>query len=133
MVTVFNARMAQFIETHRGGKIIEVMKKEQASSEIKLQQLEMGGQAPPHKKRCMDFWEVQGWGSSLSDYLHAIEYQAGSCVATFHFETVTQRHTVNCLIQLLFQVNANCAAEVIMTFISRAPPPRNEITSKLIM
>ena len=44
MVTVFNARMAQFIETHRGGKIIEVMKTKQASSEIKLQQLEMRGE-----------------------------------------------------------------------------------------
>jgi len=39
---------------------MEAMKKEQASSEIKLQQLEMGGRAPPCKKRCMDFWEVQG-------------------------------------------------------------------------
>jgi len=70
MVTVFNARMAQFIETHKGGKIIEVIKKEQASSEIKLQQLEMGGRAPSHKMRCLEkdkrapppFWEIQGWG-----------------------------------------------------------------------
>jgi len=35
-------------------EVIEVMKKEQASSEIKLQQLEMGGRAPPHIKRCME-------------------------------------------------------------------------------
>ena len=96
MVTVFNDRMAQFIETHRRDKIIEVMKKEQASSEIKLQQLEMGGRAPPRKKRCMDFLEVQGWGSSLSDYLDVIEYQAGSCVATFYFNTLVI--VVSCLL-----------------------------------
>jgi len=72
------------------------MKKEQASSEIKLQQLEMGGRAPPRKKRCMDFWEVQGWGSSLSEYLHAVEYQTGSCVATFHFNTLV--FVVSCLL-----------------------------------
>ena len=35
-------------------EITEVMKKEQASSEIKLQQLEMGGRAPPRRKRCME-------------------------------------------------------------------------------
>jgi len=35
--------------------IIEVLiKKEQASSETKLQQLEMGSRAPPHKKRWME-------------------------------------------------------------------------------
>jgi len=53
MVTVFNDRIAQFTETHRQGKIMEVMKKEQASSEIKLQQLEMGGLS-----RC---YRVSGW------------------------------------------------------------------------
>jgi len=35
--------------------IIEILiKKEQASSETKLQQLEMGSRAPPHKKRWME-------------------------------------------------------------------------------
>jgi len=47
-------------------EITEIMKKEQASPEIKLQRLEMGGRAPPLKKRCMEkdkqILEIQGGG-----------------------------------------------------------------------
>ena len=59
-------------------EVFEVMKKEQASSEMKLEQLELGGRAPPRKKRFIEkdkrisallerFKEGQ---YSLSDYLY---------------------------------------------------------------
>ena len=35
-------------------EILEVMKKEQASSQIKLEQLKLGGRAPPRKKRFIE-------------------------------------------------------------------------------
>ena len=35
-------------------EVFEVMRKEQASSEMKLEQLELGGRAPPRKKRCIE-------------------------------------------------------------------------------
>ena len=66
-------------------EIIEVMKKEQATSEIKLQQLEMGGRAPHRKKRFVEkdkriltlFERFKNGEYSLSDYLDAIKYQTG--------------------------------------------------------
>ena len=61
----------EFIETHRGGKIIKIMKKEQASSEINLQQLEMGGWALPRKKRCM---EKDKWICTLVGRFKDVEY-----------------------------------------------------------
>ena len=54
-------------------EIIEVMKKEQASSEIKLQQLEMGGQV----RTSTLFGRFKDGEYSLSDYLDAIKYQTG--------------------------------------------------------
>ena len=55
-------------------EVFEVMKKEQVSSEMKLEQLELGGRAPPQKKRFIEkdkrisalFKEGQ---YSLSDFL----------------------------------------------------------------
>ena len=35
-------------------EVFEVMKKEQASSEMKLEHVELGGRAPPRKKRFIE-------------------------------------------------------------------------------
>ena len=59
-------------------EVFEVMKKEQASSEMKLEQLELGrGRAPPRKKRFIEkdkrisalFERFKEGQYSLSDYL----------------------------------------------------------------
>ena len=58
------------------------MKKEQASSEMNLEQLELGGRAPPRKK-VKDkrisalFQRLKERQYSLSDFLDAIKYQTG--------------------------------------------------------
>ena len=54
-------------------EITEVMKKEQASSEIKLQQLEMGGRA----RISMLFGRFKDGEYSLSDYPDAKKYETG--------------------------------------------------------
>jgi len=54
-------------------EIIEVMEKEQASSEIKLQQLEMGGRA----RISMLSGRFKDGEYSLSDYPDALNYQTG--------------------------------------------------------
>ena len=66
-------------------EVFEVMKKEQASSEMKLEQLELGGRAPPRKKRFIEkdkrisalFERFKEGQYSLRDYLDAIKYQTG--------------------------------------------------------
>ena len=65
--------------------VFEAMRKEQASSEMKLEQLELGGMAPPRKKRCIEkdnrisalFQRFKDGQYSLSNYLDAIKYQTG--------------------------------------------------------
>ena len=64
-------------------EVFEVMRKEQASSEMKLEQLELGGRAPP--RRCIEkdnrisalFQRFKDGQYSLSNYLDAIKYQTG--------------------------------------------------------
>ena len=66
-------------------EVFEVMRKEQASSEMKLEQLELGGRAPPRKERCIEkdnrisalFQRFKDGQYSLSNYLDAIKYQTG--------------------------------------------------------
>ena len=66
-------------------EVFEVMRKEQASSEMKLEQLELGDRAPPRKKRCIEkdnwisalFQRFKDGQYSLSNYLDAIKYQTG--------------------------------------------------------
>ena len=61
------------------------MKKEQASSEMNLEQLELGGRAPPRKKWFIEkdkrisalFQRLKERQYSLSDFLDAIKYQTG--------------------------------------------------------
>ena len=65
--------------------VFEAMRKEQASSEMKLEQLELGSRAPPRKKRCIErgnwisalFERLKDGQYSLSNYLDAIKYQTG--------------------------------------------------------
>ena len=66
-------------------EVFEVMKKEQASIEMKSEKLELGGRAPPRKKRLIEkenqisgpFERFKEGQNSHSNFLDAIKYQTG--------------------------------------------------------
>ena len=64
---------------------LRYLKKEQASLAMKLEPLELGGRAPPQKKRCIEndkqisalFEQFKEGQYCLSDFLDASKYQTG--------------------------------------------------------